>query len=49
MEKNKQGLKETALYLMLNASFTRDLGLFRGKVGIAIFFAQYARFTKETI
>lgn len=49
MENNKHDLKETALYLMLNASFTRDLGLFRGKVGIAIFFAQYAQFTKETI
>lgn len=36
-------------YILLNSSFISNLGLFHGKMGIALFFAHYARFTKQTL
>lgn len=35
--------------LLLNASFIENLGLINGKIGIAIFFYRYARYTKNKI
>jgi hypothetical protein len=35
--------------LLLNASFTDNLGLLNGKMGIAIFFYQYARYTGNKV
>lgn len=49
MKKTISYYNEVARYILLNASFTTDIGLFRGKMGVAIFFAQYARITKELI
>ncbi len=36
-------------HLILNSSFTSDLGLFHGKMGIVIFFAHYARWTGNAL
>lgn len=36
-------------HLILNGSFTSDLGLFHGKMGIVIFFAHYARWTGNAL
>lgn len=36
-------------HLILNASFLKDVGLYHGKMGIAIFFMEYFGYTKETI
>lgn len=38
-------LQRIANVLLLNASFINNLGLLNGKMGIAIFFYQYARYT----
>lgn len=47
-ELNSDDLLEDAfLYLTLNASFISDLGLFHGKMGCVLFFAQYARYTHD--
>lgn len=35
--------------LVLNASFINNLGLYHGKMGIAIFFAYYAKYTQNTL
>lgn len=35
-------------YLILNCSFTPDLGLFHGKMGCVIFFAYYSRLTDQS-
>lgn len=40
-------LEDAFLYLTLNASFISDLGLFHGKMGCVLFFAQYARYTHD--
>lgn len=40
-------LQRIANVLMLNASFTDNLGLLNGKMGIAIFFYHYARYTEN--
>jgi len=49
MNNNKQHiesrLQRIANVLLLNASFTDNLGLLNGKMGIAIFFFHYARYT----
>lgn len=36
-------------HLILNSSFTSDLGLFHGKMGTVIFFAHYARWTGNAL
>lgn len=38
-------LKRIVNHLILHASFTDDVGLFHGKMGIILFFAHYARYT----
>lgn len=42
-------LRRIANVLLLNASFIDNLGLLNGKMGIAIFFYQYARYTGSKI
>ncbi|HQG37243.1 MAG TPA: lanthionine synthetase LanC family protein [Bacteroidales bacterium] len=42
-------LKRIANVLLINASFTDNLGLLNGKMGIAIFFYLYARYTNNKI
>lgn len=42
-------LKQIANHLIVNASFLKDLGLFHGKIGIVLFFYQYARYTDNSI
>lgn len=42
-------LQRIANVLLLNASFIDNLGLLNGKMGIAIFFYQYARYTSSKI
>ena len=42
-------LQRIANVLLLNASFTENLGLLNGKTGIAIFFYQYARYTGNKV
>lgn len=42
-------LRRIANILLLNASFIDNLGLLNGKMGIAIFFYQYSRYTKNKI
>ena len=34
---------------MLHGSFTKDIGLLDGKMGIVIFFFNYSRFTNNTL
>ncbi|MCD8030243.1 MAG: hypothetical protein LUF85_05300 [Bacteroides sp.] len=43
---NKDILQRVVRYLILNASFTNQIGLLRGKMGIAIFFYEYSAYTK---
>lgn len=42
-------LKQIANHLIINASFLKDLGLFDGKIGIVLFFYQYARYTDNPL
>ena len=42
-------LTRIANHLIINASYTKDLGLYHGKMGIVIFFAHYSRYTGETL
>ena len=42
-------LQRIANVLILNVSFTDNLGLLNGKMGIAILFYHYARYTKNDI
>ncbi len=51
IDKNKieNRLQRIANVLLLNASFTDNIGLLNGKMGIAIFFYQYARFTGNKV
>lgn len=46
---SNRDLLRIANHLILNASFTPDLGLFHGKMGIVLFFAHYARYTGNTL
>ncbi len=46
---NEDTLKRIACYLMLHGSFTPNIGLLNGKMGIAIFFYHYARHTNKHI
>lgn len=46
MGKNDEDLlQRIASYLLINASFTDNLGLFHGKMGIVLFFCHYARYS----
>ncbi len=40
-------LTRIANYLMMNASFQDDLGVYRGKMGCVLFFAHYSRYTNQ--
>lgn len=40
----KDLLTRIADYLMMNASFQDDLGIFHGKMGCVLFFAHYSRY-----
>lgn len=42
-------LLRIARHLIMHASFTANLGLFHGKMGIVLFFAHYARYTGESV
>lgn len=42
-------LLRVARHLILNASFVEDLGLFHGKMGIAIYFALYSRYIDKSL
>jgi hypothetical protein len=42
-------LRRIANFLLLNASFIDNLGLLNGKMGIAIFFYHYSRYTQNKI
>jgi hypothetical protein len=43
--KQEEILSRIARYLMLHGSFTSNIGLLNRKIGIAIFFYHYARYT----
>jgi hypothetical protein len=45
----KDRLRRIANFLLLNASFTDNLGLLNGKMGIAIFFYNYSHYSGEKI
>lgn len=45
----KEQLKLISTHLILNASNLRDLGLYRGKMGIVLFFCHYARYLQDLI
>lgn len=45
-KKTRMKVTDQARSLMLRASFVHNLGLLNGKMGIAIFFYHYARYTK---
>lgn len=42
-------LHRIANHLIMNASFLDDLGLYHGKMGIVLFFAHYARYSKNPL
>jgi hypothetical protein len=42
-------LPRIARYLMLHSSFTNNIGLLNGKIGVAIFFYHYARYTGKKV
>lgn len=48
-ESNKKNtvLQRISDHLLLRASFTKDLGLYHGKMGIVIFFVHYAKYTSS--
>lgn len=48
-ERIEDRLRRIANFLLLNASFIDNLGLMNGKMGIAIFFYHYARYTQTKI
>ena len=48
-EKIIDRLRRIANVLLLNASFIDNPGLLNGKMGIAIFFYHYSRYTKNKI
>ena len=43
----KDSLTRIANYLMMNASFQDDLGIFQGKMGCVLFFAHYSRYISQ--
>lgn len=46
---NEELLHRIVRYLVINASFTKSLGLFHGKMGLVIFFYHYARYSQSVI
>lgn len=49
MRKNEDTLQRIARYLMLHSSFINNIGLLNGKMGIAIFFFHYAKYTNNKL
>lgn len=50
MEKSKSLLlQQIANHLIINSSFLTDLSLYHGKMGIVLFFYNYARYTKNSV
>lgn len=47
MNKNTKLLSRIARYLMLHGSFTENIGLLNGKMGIVLFFYRYFRYVKN--
>jgi hypothetical protein len=48
-DKCKEQLAQTARFLMLHGSFTNNLGLLNGKMGIILFFYHYSKYTGQSI
>lgn len=48
-EKDISDLDRIVNLLLLNAGFSSVLGLFHGKMGVVLFFANYSHFTKELL
>ncbi|WP_298552255.1 lanthionine synthetase LanC family protein [uncultured Parabacteroides sp.] len=50
MDKNKNiVLQQIANHLLINSSFLTDLSLYHGKMGIVLFFCNYARYTGNSV
>lgn len=50
MDKDKNTiLQQIANHLIINSSFLTDLSLYHGKMGIVLFFYNYARYTQNSI
>ena len=50
MDKNKNIiLQQIANHLIINSSFLTDLSLYHGKMGIVLFFCNYARYTGNSV
>lgn len=49
MKRDRKILTRISRHLLLNSSFVEDIGLLKGKMGIAIFFFQYSRFMKNDL
>lgn len=47
--RKSQLLLRVARHLILNSSYINNLGLYHGKMGIALFFAHYSRYTGESL
>lgn len=47
--RKSQLLLRLARHLVLNSSFTNNLGLYHGKMGIVLFFFHYSRYTGENL
>ncbi|MDR1224275.1 MAG: hypothetical protein LBL07_15550 [Tannerella sp.] len=45
----KELLVRIASHLIINASFLSDLGLYRGKIGVVLFFYKLGRYTGKNI
>jgi hypothetical protein len=46
---NEELLQRIANHLIINSSFWDNLGLFRGKMGIVVFFFHYSRHTNDSL
>jgi hypothetical protein len=46
---NKETLVQVVRHLMLHSSYTPDLGLLNGKIGIILFFYEYASYTNNRL
>ena len=46
---DKETLSNMSRFLMLRGSFTSNLGLMNGKMGIVIFFYHYAKYTRNSL
>lgn len=45
----EESLSNISRYLMLHGSFTRNLGLMNGKMGIVLFFYHYSRYSRNPL